>query len=199
MADVSKIVPFILSAEGGYVNDSTDKGHETNKGVTWDVWVSYFGDTDASHHRFLAMDSEDWMKIFKGEYWDKILGDQINSQKIANAIVDWVYNSGRYYPELDIQKLINFIFKKHLDTDGDFGKNTIDAINECDENTLYSDILDRRRQYYNDIISMEKANIVKLHGEQVYEELTKEGKTQAKFLKGWLNRIDNLEVFNSKL
>lgn len=38
MADSSKLVPFILSKEGGYVNDKDDSGGATNFGITLATW-----------------------------------------------------------------------------------------------------------------------------------------------------------------
>ena len=38
MADAQKLVPFILSWEGGYVNDPDDVGGATNKGITIATW-----------------------------------------------------------------------------------------------------------------------------------------------------------------
>lgn len=39
MADIKVLVPFILSWEGGFVNDPDDKGGATNKGVTIATWI----------------------------------------------------------------------------------------------------------------------------------------------------------------
>jgi lysozyme family protein len=52
MADYKVIIPFIRKAEGGYVNDPDDAGGETNAGITYNVWKTFFGDT---HDRFLKM------------------------------------------------------------------------------------------------------------------------------------------------
>ena len=48
MADVMKLAPFILSFEGGFVNDPDDRGGATNKGVTIATWrkVGYDKDGD---------------------------------------------------------------------------------------------------------------------------------------------------------
>jgi lysozyme family protein len=183
MANYKLTAPFILSAEGGYVNNPTDKGGETNKGITWATWVVFFGDTTASHHRFIVMMTDDWAEIFKSGYWDKCLADQITDQRIANTIADWVWCSGQHFPELDVQKLINTIFNKHLAEDGLFGNATIQALNACDSDTLYESLIERRKQYYRDIISFAQA---------------KGDHSQDIFLAGWLNRIDNLIKYNKQ-
>ena len=38
MADVDKLLPFILKWEGGFANDPADAGGATNKGVTIATW-----------------------------------------------------------------------------------------------------------------------------------------------------------------
>ncbi len=184
MASASKLVPFILAAEGGYVNNPADKGGETNKGITWNSWVSFFGDASASRHRFRAMQADDWTQLFKACYWDKCLADQVADQCIANTIADWVWCSGQHFPELDIQKLINTIFNKHLAEDSVFGPATIETLNSCDAGSLYESLIERRRQYCFDIISFAQA---------------KNDHSQDVFLDGWLNRIYNLIKYNSKL
>src|ERR1017187_7977633 len=103
MADFTHIIPFIKTAEGGWVDNVNDSGGETNKGITYTTWVSFFG---ADHDRFMAMSDEDWGAIFKKDYWDQMLGDQIQSQRIADIIVDWVWGSGKHYPEADIQDIL---------------------------------------------------------------------------------------------
>ncbi len=183
MSDCKLLAPFILAAEGGYVNNPSDKGGETNKGITWPVWVSYNGDSSGSHNRFIIMMTDDWAKIFKTGYWDKCLADQITDQRIANTIADWVWSSGQHYPELDVQKLINTIFNKHLTEDGVFGPATIEEINAADQAELYNSLIERRQQYYKDIVALAQAN-----GDH----------SQDGFLAGWLNRINNLVKYNEQ-
>ena len=173
MANRNKIIPFIKSAEGGWSNNSLDKGGETNKGITYSVWIKHFG-ADA-HDRFMAMSNEDWGIIFYNEYWNKILGDKINSQRIANMIVDWVWNCGTYFPEKDIQIILVEIFEKHIVEDGVFGQATIDAINQSDEAMEYQHIIDRRLEYYQQIVDATPS--------------------QSIFLKGWQTRVFNLQKF----
>lgn len=98
MADAQKLVPFILSWEGGYVNDPDDVGGATNKGITIATWRLHGcdndgdGDIDADDLRIIT--SEQWMEIFKCQYWDRWKADEIENQSIANIVVDWVWASG---------------------------------------------------------------------------------------------------------
>ena len=66
----NKFVQYILSWEGGYVNDPNDKGGPTNKGITLTTFQSVYGKnktiTDLKN-----MTTEQWWTIFKTKYWDR--------------------------------------------------------------------------------------------------------------------------------
>lgn len=173
MADFKHVIPFIKKAEGGWVNDPADTGGETNKGITYKVWCTVFG--TSNHDRFMKMSDEDWGAIFKPLFWDVMLGDGINSQRIADMIVDWVWGSGKHYPECDIQDILIHTFGQHITEDGNFGPATIAAINAVDEQKEYDAIVAKRFWYLD--------QIVKAHP------------TNQRFIKGWQNRMNNLIAF----
>ena len=173
MADYKNIIPFIKKAEGGWVNDPADAGGETNMGITYTVWQTFFGDT---HDRFMAMNDDDWGTIFKKGYWDLMLGDSINSQRIADVIVDWVWGSGKHYPEADVQDILIHAFSLNITEDGDFGPATIAAINSVDEPSLWDDLIAKRKWYFQQCVVLHPTN--------------------AKFLTGWDNRLNNLVAFD---
>lgn len=99
MANVDILLPFILKYEGGFVNDPADSGGATNKGVTIATWrsVGYDkdgdGDIDVQDLKLISnKDVRD--RVLKPHYWDRWKANQIQSQKIANILVDWVWASG---------------------------------------------------------------------------------------------------------
>jgi lysozyme family protein len=175
MADFKHIIPFIRRAEGGWVNDPLDAGGETNSGIIYSVWTSVFG-TDA-HDRFMAMSDADWGIIYKKLYWDQTLGDQIQSQRIADIIVDWVWGSGKHYPEIDIQDILIHSFGAHIGEDGDFGPATIAAINATDEQQLWDAIVAKRFWFLDQCVVAHPTN--------------------ARFLQGWKNRMNHLITFET--
>lgn len=174
MANCNHIVPFILKAEGGYVNNPADPGGETNKGVTWNTWQTMFGNT---HDQFMAMSQADWTTIFKKNYWDKILGDQITSQRIADIMVDWAYNSGPGTAVKHVQNILINTCSAAITTDGGIGPKTVAAINAADEPTVWNAIVADRIAFYNNLVA-EKASL-------------------GQFLKGWLNRVNNIVAFEA--
>ena len=174
MADFKHIIPFIRRAEGGWVNNPNDTGGETMAGVTYSTWKTFFGDT---HERFIAMSDSDWGVIFKKGYWDLMLGDQIKSQRISDITVDWIWGSGKHYPEIDIQDIIVHTFNIHITEDGNFGPATIAAINATDEQKLWEAIVAKRFWYLDAIVAAHPTNGV--------------------FLKGWQNRMNHLITFET--
>ncbi len=175
MADYKHIIPFIKNAEGGHVNDPADRGGDTNKGITYAVWCSVFG--DSCYDLFVEMSDANWELIFKDLFWNAILGDKINSQRIADLIVDWVWGSGKHYPEADIQDILIHTFGAHISEDGNFGPATIASLNAVDEQMLYDDIIAKRFWYLDQIVIAHPTN--------------------QRFINGWKSRMNNLIAFEN--
>lgn len=172
MANHKNIIPFILKFEGGYVNDPDDRGGATNKGVTiatyralgkWDN--NKDGKIDEKDLKLIT--NEQWQIIFKNSFWDKIKGDDIVNQSIADLIADWVWASGKY-GITNTQKVLG------VKQDGIVGAKTIAAINGYkNQKELFYKLKSERIAYVNRIV---KAN-----------------PSQKKFIKGWLNRINAIK------
>lgn len=178
MANAEKLIPFIEKAEGlKETNILDDNGGWTNCGITYSLWKEYFGLNNLL--RFKKMCKRDWIFIYKRAFWDKCLADEINSQSIANMIVDWTFNAGQFYPQRDTEEMINMVAKEihivhPIGVDGIFGKHTIEAINAEPENILYNDIKNRRIAFYESL-------------------------NQPKFIKGWISRVNNLDKYNKSI
>lgn len=171
MAKVELLQPFIDRWEGGYVNDPLDKGRETNMGVTIGTWkaVGYDKDGDGligvSDLKLLT--KEDVLKrVLKPHYWDRWKADHINSQSVANALVDWVWCSGAYGV-----KIPQYILG--VKQDGIVGPLTLAAVNKRDPRSLFNEIMKEREAFIYRIV---KGNPL-----------------QKRFLKGWLNRLNALK------
>lgn len=170
MAQVSKLTPFIFKWEGGFSNHPKDLGGATNKGVTLNTWKAYGydkdgdGDIDVYDLKVITEDEVVNM-ILKPHYWDRWKADQIKSQSIANILVDWFWMSGKYSIEWT---------QKHLGVkvDGVVGQQTINAINALNPKQLFDEIKQLRKDYY--------------------DWLVKKNLNQKTFIKGWLNRLNDL-------
>ena len=94
MARVEVLSPFILSWEGGYVNDPCDAGGATNKGVTIATWKKQGydknGDGVIDVKDLKLITNDDACSILKKNYWDRWCADSIEDQSLANTLVDWV-------------------------------------------------------------------------------------------------------------
>ena len=188
MTDYKHLYPFIIKWAGGLSKNTNDSasaypcpdgsGNHTNKDITWKVWEAIYGNSPESIARWYAMSEDDWFSIFKPLYWDACWADQINSQRIADSIVEFVWGSGLHSPEKAIQQLLDEIFNEHLTIDGIPGQHTIDAINREDEPTLYEDIMQRRAKYFKDLAATKPED----------EE----------FLTGWMNRLNDLYKFENE-
>lgn len=143
MANVDILLPFILKYEGGFVNDPADSGGATNKGVTIATWrsVGYDkdgdGDIDVQDLKLISnKDVRD--RVLKPHYWDRWKANQIQSQKIANILVDWVWASGANGIKIP-QRLLG------VAVDGIVGAKTLAAVNAADPDVLIESIKPAKR------------------------------------------------------
>lgn len=190
MANANILLPFILRWEGGFVNDPTDRGGATNKGVTITTWrqVGYDkdGDGDIDVDDLKLLTNEDVRdRVLVPHYWNRWKADTINDQKIANILVDWVWASGSHGIKIP-QRLLG------VDVDGIVGPKTIEAVNFADPKSLFLAIYDERVKFINNIVERSVSEYEKKISRKATEaELLKY--TQKRFRKGWLNRLSELK------
>ena len=169
MANSSKLVPFILQWEGGFVNDPLDLGGATNKGITIGTFTEYKkrkGLKAPTVQDLKNISNEDWHEVFKGLYWDRWRADEIKSQAVANILVDWVWASGSHGIKRP-QRLLG------VTADGVVGSKTIAALNAKDPAELFKMIKADRIKFIDEICEKRPAN--------------------NRFKKGWLNRINAIK------
>lgn len=190
MANIDILLPFILKWEGGFVNDPADAGGATNKGVTIatcrNVGYDKDGDKDIDVKDLkLLTDTDVKNRVLKPHYWDRWKADQIQSQKVANILVDWVWGSGKHGIVIP-QRLLG------VKDDGIVGNKTLSAVNFADPDQLFEAIFQARVDFFNDITRTSIAKYEKKIGRKATEsELMKH--TNKRFLKGWLNRLNDIK------
>lgn len=170
MAKKEVLKPFIRSWEGGFSNVPGDRGGATKWGITIATFRSVYGKTKTVAD-LKAMTEEQWDEIYTKLYWNRWNASAIESQPIANLLVDWLWASGAYGIKLP-QKILG------VKIDGLVGQKTIDAINlNPNPESLFKALWQEREAYFKRI---------GVGG-------------QKKFLKGWLNRLNGIRYDSFKL
>lgn len=167
MAKIEPLAKFILSFEGGFVNDPKDKGGATNKGVTIATWKAQGydkdGDGDIDVKDLKLISDADAIAIMRRCYWNRWHGNEIKDQSLANTLVDWLWGSGKYAITIP-QTMLG------LKADGIVGPKTIEALNSVYAPHFFDRIRMRRLSFIDSII--------------------KKTPSQKRFQAGWYRRIN---------
>jgi len=161
MADFAPAFEAMIKDEGGYVlhNVPNDRGGQTYAGIarnmnpTWSGWALI--DRSQNVPASLVRD------FYRANFWDPILGDQINSQAIAQSIFNFSVNVGAV-----ARKLAQIVVD--VTPDGAFGPKTLAAINAYPTDQF--------------VMAYALAKIAR------YRDIVTRDRTQLKFLLGWINR-----------
>lgn len=162
MADFKKYAPTLLQLEGGYAWHKDDQGGPTMAGVTLRVYQQYFGKKKTKED-LRDIPYGEWCHIMKDGYWDKVQGDKIDNQSLAEIIADWAVNSGL----AGIRKVQEIVGCK---PDGVVGAITLSLINSSDAEQLHDRIWKARQQFFINIV--------------------KKNPSQKIFMNGWMNRLN---------
>ena len=103
MASFDLFLPMLLRFEGGYVDDPTDPGGETNKGITMNTFQhcshELLGIEPTSGNLKTLSDAQAGI-IYRSLYWDNISGDDFDLQDLANIVCDFYVNAGTHATSL---------------------------------------------------------------------------------------------------
>lgn len=175
MASFDKAIEHILKWEGGYSNHSADPGGETNMGVTdrldgkVDGMIDLDGDKigDVTVRGLTVAQAKE---IYRNKFWNKMQGDFINSQPLANLIFDGYVNMGKNGIKL-LQRELGVV------SDGDLGPKTLAVLNQSAPSIVFEGLKDARVRFYNSLVVRKPELKV--------------------FLKGWLNRVNSFKYNQS--
>lgn len=168
----------VLKYEGGYVNDPLDKGGETNMGITAKALeTAKKQGLIPNSVTVKTLTKEHARIIYEHNYY--LAGKcNIMPHPLSFAHFDACVNHGVGGAGKLLQKMLNG-FGYGLTVDGIIGTKTIkaleDAINSVPILDLVVKYCSERQDYYYNIV--------------------KNNPSQQKFLKGWLNRLDNVRKF----
>lgn len=174
--------------EGGYCNVKGDKGGETYKGIArlinpqWQGWsiidqlkTSATFPKNCKDNTLLESQVQNFYQI---NYWNKIDGNSIPNQDLAEVLFDIAVNMGVSTPGKFLQTALNYLNRSgslypDIVVDGQIGPGTLNSLNSY---------------LKTDSISLLIKTIGILQGCR-YLEIMKSNPSQEKFARGWINRI----------
>jgi lysozyme family protein len=175
--------------EGSYSYDKDDRGGETYRGISrvfhpnWEGWglIDSFR-TDKLFPQCLNGNekiSQMVYAFFKSEYWDRIYGDSIEDQNIANEMYDIAVNTGIKRAILFLQRTLNILNRNENDyfnikEDGVLGVITLNTLNNHPKNYKY---------VYNMLNILQAC---------YYVNIVERTESQERFIRGWLKRVEIL-------
>ena len=186
MANFDEAYEKTLEAEGHYANNPSDRGGETYRGIArrahpdWAGWLiidaakrqpGFPGSLERSPALQLRV-----RNLYKAEYWDRIRGDRIESQMIAEELFDTFVNTGIRAQFL--QRALNLLNRNQglypdIPVDGVPGPGTLAALEACLKSRSPTLI-------YNVMNILQGAR---------YVEIMERDRSQEEFV-GWFNRVE---------
>lgn len=187
MASIRPLIPFILYYEAGlsrhytelpfeemfekarktgFANDPDDAGGATMCGITIGTYRTYCTRKRIdvpSVYDLKTISAERWLDVLKTLYWDRWRADEIESQPLANTLVDWVWSSGNNGIKIP-QRILG------VKADGIVGVQTLGALNSAEPEDLFAQIHQARVNFIDNII--------------------RNRPSQKKFERGWKRRLD---------
>jgi len=156
MADFTQAISKTLLHEGGdtLTDDASDHGGATKFGISKNAYP------DVDIQSLTETQAKD---IYRRDYWDRIRGDEIDSQAVAENIFDACVNMGVHGGSKLAQSSLGI-----EPADGIIGSQSLRVINAANEELFLA-----------------KFALAKI---QRYTEIVRADSSQKKYLLGWLNR-----------
>lgn len=156
MADFEKAIVKTLAHEGGakFTEDPNDRGGATKYGIS----QRSYPNLDIKN-----LTEKEARAIYKRDFWDRIRGDEIESQVIAENLFDTCVNMGVRTGSRLAQIALNI-----TPADGIIGSASLEHINAASEAEFISNY-----------------TIAKIAR---YAHICNKDKTQSRYLLGWINR-----------
>lgn len=170
------VMEKVLKHEGGFVNHPKDPGKATNKGISWDTWQRFAKkilDMEPTLENLKKLTSEQAISIYEAAFWNRTKMETIDDPDMRYAFFDFYINAGVNATKV-LQKTLNTLQSKVvLVEDGAIGPKTIACLNSIDHKLLYNTFIEKRKEYYQDLVKSDPGKKI--------------------FLKGWLNRTNTFK------
>lgn len=181
----SLALDFVLAREGGLVDHPRDPGGLTNLGISL-RWLRSLGlagdldgdgDVDADDVR--GVTTEQAADLYHKHFWTTVGGD-ILPNRLACLVFDTAVNAGVSRAVKLLQASLNLATGSKLVEDGIFGRNTAQALGilrhlPSDESRIFDRYLVERTRFYL--------------------RLAEDKPSLRDFLRGWLNRVVDLDDY----
>lgn len=166
----AQALTFVLAREGGRVDDPHDRGGRTAYGITQATYNGWRADQELAPADVWDITQEEVAAIYRARYWDAIHGDELTAihPGIALCVFDCAVNSGPVRAVKQLQTALG------ADADGKLGPKTLGALEAADHERVLSKMLAARDTFFRSLVAYDP--------------------TQAKFLKGWLKRVNHLRA-----
>lgn len=173
MSAFTDALAFTLRWEGGYSNNPNDPGGATMKGVTQRVYTAYLQSHNLANANVRNITDAQLNDIYAAEYWSPS-HCQSMPPPVAIAVFDLAVNGGVARAVRMLQSTLA------VTPDGIFGPGSLRALNTrtataADTNAFVNAYLSSRETFYRNLA-------------------TQNPKLQT-FLKGWLNRVEDLKKY----
>ena len=183
MANFKPIYDTTLKHEGGFqkfANDSANyvngKLIGTNKGISASAWATFYKRTPTEAD-MKALTHEQAAEIFKKNYWNKINGDKIKNQAVAQMMFQFIIGSGASQLS-DLKDIASITARKK----GLLKSNDLP-------------ITDKEAEIINSINPKAYWESMKYWRHSFFLKIVKKNPKLLQFLKGWQKRL-NSYVFN---
>ena len=162
---LTEALKFTLKWEGGFTNDPVDPGGATNKGIIQSVYNRYRRRKGLDIRSVKNLTEQEMLEIYEKDYWDLVRAKYLKSP-LGLVMFDTCVNMG---PSGSISRLQMAL---GLKVTGSWTKEISDVIHTCDAGAI-------------------ALQICRLRVAKRYARV-KEDERQRKFLRGWLNRDNDL-------
>ncbi len=138
MDNFDKSLALVLESEGGWVNNPSDPGGETNLGITKSVYEDWVGHPVES---MKGLTKDDVAPIYRAKYWMACYAPQL-PMGLDYAVFDGAVNMG-------VGRSIK-LFQQSLGCvpDGFIGKITLGLIEQKNIADLINNLMDEREAFY---------------------------------------------------